>query len=409
MGAAPSPSIIELVASLDASLGDTTTARTLPGACYTSEEFFAFEKEALFFKEWLCVGHHSSIPGPGDYFTLTLADEPLVIVRGDDGAIRAMSSICQHRGHPVAVDSGTCSQFRCPYHWWSYGLDGSLVAAPEMRHTVPLPELRSEVRLPQLKVELWQGLIFVSFDLDAAPLAPRLWRLEQELEGFGLADLVATPAEDAGQRPWNWKLHHENALEPYHTQFVHRGYHEMAPANLARFWDFDEDEGVIMHPTYFDNVLGGVDGGLNPMGTAISPVIEGLSDEQRSRVLFGSIPPTLFLSIFPNYVGLSILLPQSAGVTGGRRHLLYPKAVAEDPKWAWIHQCEEAFDDVAGAQDADTTSIMQKALRSRFAPRGRYSHQEATLPQLNTWLVQRYQQHLAEISDGTPVTLAVTG
>jgi nitrite reductase/ring-hydroxylating ferredoxin subunit len=398
----------EIVATLGSSLGDTTTARSLPGECYTSEEFFAFEKEALFMREWLCVGHHSSIPNPGDYFTLTLVDEPLVIVRGDDGVVRAMSSICQHRGHPVVVDSGTCSQFRCPYHWWSYGLDGRLVAAPEMRQTVPLPELRAEVRLPELKVELWHGLIFVTFDLEAAPLAPTLWRLERELEGFDVENLVATPAEDAGERPWNWKLHHENALEPYHTQFVHRGYHEMAPAQRAAFWDFEPDEGVVMHPTYFDNVLGGLDGGLNPMGTAISPVIEGLSDEQRRRVLFGSIPPTLFLSIFPNYIGMSILLPQSAGVTGGRRQLLYPRAVASDPKWEWIHQCEEAFDDVAGAQDAATTSTMQKALRSRFAPRGRYSHQEATLPQLNTWLVQRYQRQIERMAPvATPVSLAV--
>lgn len=403
MGAAPSQAIAELVASLDLSVGDTTTARSLPAECYTSEEFFELEKQALFFREWLCVGHHSSIPDTGDYFTLTIADEPLVIVRGDDGVVRALSSICQHRGHPVAVDSGNCSQFRCPYHWWSYSLDGSLVAAPEMRHTIGLPELRAEVRLPALKVELWHGLIFVNFDPDAEPLAPRLWRLDQELAGFAMEDLVATPAEDAGARPWNWKLHHENALEPYHTQFVHRGYHEMAPANLARFWDFDEDEGVIMHPTYFDNVLGGVDGGMNPMGTAISPPIEGLSDEQRRRVVFGSIPPTLFLSIFPNYVGLSVLLPQSAGVTMGRRHLLYPKAVAQDPKWDWIHQCEEAFDDVAGVQDAYTTTTMQKALRSQFAPRGRYSHQEATLPQFNTWLVQRYRRHLDRV--GTPVDI----
>jgi nitrite reductase/ring-hydroxylating ferredoxin subunit len=394
MGPLPSPTVADVVARLDACVGDTRTARTLPGVCYTSEEFFAFEKEAIFFREWLCLGHHSSVPAVGDYFTVTVADEPLVVVRGDDGAVRVLSAVCQHRGHPVAAGSGTCKQFRCPYHWWTYALDGSLLAAPEMRHTVALPELRAEVSLPELRVELWHGLIFANFDPEAAPLGPTLWRLERELAGFGVEDLVATPAESVGERPWNWKLHHENALEPYHTQFVHRGYHEMAPAGMARFWGFEEDEGVVMHPTYFDNVLGGVDGGMNPMGMAISPVIPGLSDEQRRRVVFGSIPPTLFLSIFPNYVGLSILLPQSAGVTTGRRHLLYPKGVAEDPRWEWIHACEEAFDDIAGAQDAATTSTLQRSLRSRFAPSGRYSHQEATLPQFNTWLVRRYRRHL---------------
>ena len=90
--------------ALDLTSTDYTQARTLPGAVYTSEEFYAFEKEAIFAREWLCLGHVSQLPNRGDYFTIQVADEPLIVVRDDAGEVRVMSAICQHRGYPIAVD-----------------------------------------------------------------------------------------------------------------------------------------------------------------------------------------------------------------------------------------------------------------------------------------------------------------
>src|SRR5262245_54647804 len=112
------PDVLELLAQLDDCIKDLPEARTMPGGIYTSEEFFRFEFESVFATEWLCLGHHSQIPEPGDYFTVTLADEPLIVVRGEDGEIRVMSAICQHRGYPVTSEApkGNAKSFRCPYH-----------------------------------------------------------------------------------------------------------------------------------------------------------------------------------------------------------------------------------------------------------------------------------------------------
>src|ERR1700760_3275314 len=170
---------------------DFTTARTLPSTVYTSEEFYAFEKEAIFAREWLCLGHISAIPNVGDYFTIQVADEPLIVVRGEDGAVRVMSSICQHRGYPVKIDGdkGNTKQFRCDYHYWAYGLDGQLVAAPEMSRTCPIQQLRAETQLPQLKVEIWHGMIFANMDPNAAPLAPTLGKLDEEMAAYDVSNL----------------------------------------------------------------------------------------------------------------------------------------------------------------------------------------------------------------------------
>jgi phenylpropionate dioxygenase-like ring-hydroxylating dioxygenase large terminal subunit len=118
------------IRSLASSAVDLADAQTLPPECYTSAEFYEFEKEALYNHEWLCVGRADWVANPGDYFTTTLVGEPVVVARTLEGEIRAMSSVCQHRAMLVAEGHGNARGFLCPYHHWSYTLDGRLVAAP---------------------------------------------------------------------------------------------------------------------------------------------------------------------------------------------------------------------------------------------------------------------------------------
>jgi len=380
----------DLVAQAAESTRPLAEARALPPACYTSEEFFAFEKEAIFAHTWLCLGHQNQIPNPGDYFAITLIDEPLLVVRDQEAQIRVLSAVCQHRGHPIATGQGNCKQFRCPYHWWSYALSGELLAAPEMDKTVPIADLRREIRLPALKVELWQGFIFANFDPDATPLAPSLVKLGGEMANYEIERMVVMPETDIPDLPWNWKITHENALEPYHTQFVHKGYHEMAPASTATFIDWDPDDGQIMHPTYFREI----DGGLNPTGKAMFPIIRGLTEEQRRRTVFASVPPTMFLSLKPDQVFTFLVLPQSVGKLTLRINFYFPEETVKQRSFQWTYQSQLACTKIFGEQDGATNANLQRGLRSRFAPRGRYCHQEATLPQFSRWLVKRYRQYL---------------
>ena len=163
----------DLLESFEDSITDVATAVTLPPEIYTSEEFLAFERRALFEHEWCCVGVASRISETGDWFTATVSTEPIIVARQRDGAIGAFSAICRHRGMQVAEGEGNSRSFRCPYHHWSYRLDGRLMGAPAMEQTEGFDN--DDWGLPNLAVELWHGFIFVNFNPDASPLAPTPW------------------------------------------------------------------------------------------------------------------------------------------------------------------------------------------------------------------------------------------
>src|SRR6185437_12751954 len=165
----------------------------------------------------------SFIPGPGDYFSITILDEPLLVVRGKDGVIRVLSAVCRHRGHVLGEAKGNAEGFTCPFHGWSYDLEGTLTSAPEMKGTLPFEELKRTQCLPSLRTEIWNGFIFVNFDGEAAPLGPRLKVLSDQVKNHDMANLIAPPTVDWTGNPWNWKFMQENALEPYHTHYLHAG------------------------------------------------------------------------------------------------------------------------------------------------------------------------------------------
>ncbi|MBC7136577.1 MAG: Rieske (2Fe-2S) protein, partial [Oceanibaculum nanhaiense] len=125
-------------------------AETLPPWCYTSDRFYQREVERIFLKVWNFIGRADRIPNPGDYFTLEFTGIPLIIVRGDDGKVRAFANSCRHRGALIAMGEGRCRAFKCPYHSWAFGLDGQLLSAPSMEKTAnfdPVEYGLIEVRL----------------------------------------------------------------------------------------------------------------------------------------------------------------------------------------------------------------------------------------------------------------------
>lgn len=377
---------------------DVTSARTMPTEVYTSEEFYEFEKEAIFAKEWLCLGHVSQVPNPGDFYAITIGDEPLIVVRDHDEQVRVMSAICQHRAYPVIdrTEQGNTKQFRCPYHYWAYDLTGQLKAAPEMKETCPIAELRKETALPNLKVEIWHGMIFANMDLDAEPLAPQLTKLHGEMDIFDVANLEITGEQEFTGLPWNWKGMHENALEPYHTSFVHMGYHDIAPASMAEFVEFEDTDNVIMHPTNYRYM----DAGFNPTGKAILPILPGLDEKHRSRIMFASVLPTVFFALSPEQVFYFLIIPESANSMTLKVAWLFPAETKKAAGFDWAFEMQNAVNQVINDQDMVTNERMQNGQRSRYAKRGRYSWQETTLPQVNRWLALRYQAHAKSQSYG---------
>jgi phenylpropionate dioxygenase-like ring-hydroxylating dioxygenase large terminal subunit len=144
-----------LIDGLSTSALDVAHAETLPPVCYTDGAFFEFEKEAVFNHEWLCLGRESWAAKAGDYFTTSIIGEPLVIARNKEGELKAFSAVCQHRAMLVVEGSGNARAFMCPYHHWTYSLDGELLGAPAMERTEDFD--KKKFCLPTLKVEVWEG------------------------------------------------------------------------------------------------------------------------------------------------------------------------------------------------------------------------------------------------------------
>jgi phenylpropionate dioxygenase-like ring-hydroxylating dioxygenase large terminal subunit len=378
------------------------TAEIFAAEAYTGEDFWRFERWAIFEREWLCIGHVNQAAQPGDHFTITVLGEPLLVARDETGELRVLSAICQHRGHPL-LDGlaapgavGECRNARlliCPYHAWSYRLDGSLRAAPGMAQTAPLEELRRRIRLPQIRHTIVHGLIFINFSADAPPLEPTLSKMNAMIEGYGLAELVPTATATLAMQS-NWKIYQENALEPYHTDVVHRSSHTAAPAHLSAFYDYEPGDGAIMTTTGFAESTEL----FAPDGQAELPQIAGLTPVQQTRILFVAVLPTLFLVFEPSSVLVNLAYPSGPGAMTRSTFALYPPTARDAPGFALVMASQRAA--LAGIvqEDVTTQEALQRGHASRFTPKGTLSWLEATLPQMNGWLLERYRSAIDTMS-----------
>lgn len=391
-----SPRIRGLVEQIGRDNKDLATGRNLPRECYVDEEFYRFEQEAVFMRSWLCIGREEEVKSPGDFVRIDVGEEPLLMVRGDDHVIRVLTPVCAHRAHIVCEGSGSTGRlFRCPFHAWTYGLDGRLIAAPSMARTIGMRELKQEACLRSHRVETWNGFVFANLDPDAAPLSPTLAKLERALENYHLDKLVSVPTVDVLGNPWNWKAQLENGIEPYHSVYLHLLLHDFAPLRLATFIDFDEDvDGAIFHPTGFTHK----DAGFNPTTNALLPVIPSLTEEQRSQAMFVMIPPTLGFGAVPEGVFYYHAMPAGAEKMNLRVGMLYPEESLKHPLFEHLHKIASDALVLFQQQDGGADASLQRGMRSRFRTPGRYSYQEESLWQFNRWLLKRYNAYLTEQS-----------
>ena len=377
-----------LLEALEASIVDVNEAVPLPPACYVTEEFLAFERQAIFDRDWVCIGHEGQIPNVGDYFTVKLFDDPLLAVRGADGQVRVLSAVCQHRGMIVAEGAGNGSSFRCPYHFWVYGLDGQLLGAPAMEQRVGFD--KSCHGLPQLRSEIWNGFIFMTFNDEAGELTPTLGGLTRILENYRLDETVWLDGGTFEDLPWNWKVMLENFVDGYHNNRLHSGIGDVMPCSDATFWPFDEARDN--HISRSNRTLK-QDASFNLTREPLFPVFPHLSDEDRWHWNFALVPPTLALAIVPDQVAYFTVLPTGAGSISIQIGYLFHPRVLEMPLFDVLFAQAKADVDNFNGADIHADTMVQVGLRSRFAPRGPYSWQETTLQQINRWLVKRYREH----------------
>jgi hypothetical protein len=314
-------------------------ASSLPPACYIDPAFFEFERDALFRREWLCAGLESQIRQPGATLTVAHAGDSIILVRHRDGRI------------------------------WGQTSD------------------RANVR-----VETWHGFIFVNRDIAAPALAPRLQAAGQAVANFDLANADAPPAEHLPGLSWNWKVMLENNNDGYHASRLHKGpLHDFVPSELSVFPSLaDGEAGYLryngtLHP----------DASFNPTQRALLPVFPKLTSEERGRMAFVNIPPTLSLVLTSDLAIYVIIHAESAGTHSATIGFLAAPGAMADPEFDAQLATNVATAMEITAQDFHVDAAVQTGLASRYAPRGRYSWQEQAQRDLNVWLVERYRAEWA--------------
>jgi Rieske 2Fe-2S family protein len=196
-----------------------TPATTLPGACYTSEEVFEAEVQRILLRQWTFVAHASQVADPGDYVTDEIAGESFIVVRDELGALHALLNTCRHRGHRLcdAASGSAPGRFVCPYHQWSYHLDGRLSHVPRQ----PAQFDVAEWGLHRGHVEVWHGLVFVSLSqLAPPPLTPWLDALASDMKQ-ARPERLNEAFRESYEIAANWKIVLENYLECYHCRSNH--------------------------------------------------------------------------------------------------------------------------------------------------------------------------------------------
>lgn len=382
---ATSPIPIEL---FDSSATPTQSAVSLPPEVYTSQAFYDFELDAVWGNEWICVGRASDIPKPGDFFTVTIGKDPLLVVRGSDGEVRAQANVCQHRAMVLVEGSGNARRFRCPYHSWVYGLDGQLQSAPDLNDSPCFD--KSSVRLPQVRTEVWEGFVFITFNDDLPPLTERLGRLGEQLSNWGLSELRSAATQEFTDYDFNWKLFGD---ECYHCAHLHsQSWVPMYPTSSERI-DFttefnDVDQGIVAYE------LISVEEGASPTktGRVMQPYLPDLTTEQRSRLVYVTVAPNLLIIAMPDKVKYFLWLPSGPTSTRFAATWMYPPSTLSLPNFK--AEWEQEVSDLAQVMREDEMAWngCQTGMHSRFAPRGRYAPTEEVLVRLNHWLIGKYRE-----------------
>lgn len=313
-------------------------ASTLPSLYYIDPAALDGERQAIFARTWQLAGRSEQVAERGQFFTATVADEPLLIARGDDGVVRALSNVCRHRAGPVAKGEGKRAAFQCGYHGWTYALDGSLRTTPEMEGAECFE--KAAFALPRFRVESWNDLLFVNLDPVAEPLSQFLGDLAaMKFSGMRLA----------ARKEWsvacNWKVYVDNYLEGYHIPIVH--------PSLFREIDY---------PNYRTETR-----------TSYSIQHAPLRRPERIRgdgeAEYFWIFPNLMLNVYPDNFSTNLIVP-----AGHDRTVTIFEWYFRDPQSS-KKQIEEtvAFSDEIQLEDIEICEAVQRGLRSRTYASGRYS------------------------------------
>jgi Rieske 2Fe-2S family protein len=352
-------------------------AKTLPQKYFVSAELFDREQERIFGRDWVLAGHQKEIAEPGDYFVREVTGESVIVARDKAGDVRGFYNVCRHRGTRLCEEErGHAPAIQCPYHAWTYGLDGRLVGAPHMDEVRGFD--RNEYSLYPVKVGVWEGFIFVNLADDAMELEEWLAPLAGKFSPWNLANLRSAKRIEYDVKA-NWKLMFENYAECYHCPGVHPQLQKVSPYDSA---ENDLSEGPFLGG--FMKINAGK--GLTVSGNACAMKIDhppsqgygaaGEHEHEKNGVVFYySIFPNMLLSLHPEYVMVHQLWPQSPERTLIVCDWLFHPDAFNRKDFNPDDAIE--FWDVTNKQDWHVCELSQQGIASRAYEPGPYSSRES--------------------------------
>ncbi len=358
---------------------------TLPPDAYCNPEIHTLERERIFRAGWLALGRADEVAEPGAYLAREVVGEPVVMVRGGDGALRVFSNICRHRWMKVLDGRGRKAVVTCPYHAWAYGLDGRLRSAPGMERR-PGFETAS-VRLRELRHEVWQGFVYVNLDGAADPLGGRLADLAPRIAAYRLEDWIAAATVVCGEVPWDWKVMQDNG-ECYHHEGLHpRTFQDVFPGERAG-GTAGKDWTLLWTPAR-EELLETTASGEPVMPGCFFEPLPGLDDFQRTHFLLVYALPNFFIYLQPDCGLLVRVLPLAAGRSDMEADILVPRRAQALPDYAERLARFTAFFNRFNDEDTPVNAAVQKALASGRAHRARLSHLESHNRHVAWWVADK--------------------
>ncbi|MFZ5624736.1 MAG: aromatic ring-hydroxylating oxygenase subunit alpha [Gemmatimonadota bacterium] len=369
----------------------TRGARTLPQRAYVSADVFAEEQERIFARRWLCVGRESRLAGAGDYLLYEMGRESLIVLRDQAGVIRALHNVCRHRGTRLceAAEGRLSATIQCPYHAWTYALDGRLIGVPDAKEIEDFD--KADYPLVQAAVARWEGFVFVSLADEPEPFEEAFAPLIGRLRRWHLPSLVTGRRVDYDVAA-NWKLLFQNYSECYHCAPVHPSLVKLSPPTSG---ENDLVDGPVLGGFMVVNRPGG---SLTASGRSCGLTVGELSDGDLQRVYYYSIFPNMLLSLHHDYVMVHTFRPLAPDRTAITCEFLYHPETLVRPEF----DADDAvrFWDMVNREDWHICELTQRGVSSRAYRPGPYSRRES----LSAAFDRYYRQAMEGTGQPCPAT-----
>jgi phenylpropionate dioxygenase-like ring-hydroxylating dioxygenase large terminal subunit len=361
-------------------MASAARAESLPPVCYTGRDFHETEITRVFRATWVSLGRADRVAKPGDYAAIELAGAPIVLLRDRDGGLRAFANSCRHRGTKLLQGSGSCRTIKCPFHAWTYALDGRLTWTPAMERTEDFRE--ADYGLLPVRLAERDGFVFVNLDGAAPELDAWLGDFSARHAPWRLGEMASARRRDF-EVACNWKLFLEVFNEYYHLPWVH-------PDSIGGIYDTPDEpeETAGNYVTQFGTHEGS--GGLlaedreRPL-----PPIESLSARQRSGTRYSLVFPNLTFAAAGEAMWVYEVVPLAPDRTAVGMTCCFPSASAGLPDFAERAEAYFRRLDRAIAEDIEVLELQQAGLDSPLARPGRFSRLEPNVAAFERWIAER--------------------